>query len=1207
MYLGKKGELVSLLALGLLILAGSLIFLKSGGITGAVIGTEGYTVQATHLISTCQALNVSGDTYRLTSDVSSPTSGPNSGNCFRFLNYSITLDCDGFNITYSDPVNDAGRAIMANRSGPSPPTIGNLTIMNCNFEDGTMKDPGAYAIFIHNTKNVTITNNYIYSNILGSNGILLSNAQNVTLINNRIVTKQGGDGLIVSDTSTSTFIDNNISTDDINDHGLIINGTLSQDNVFYNLRIDIDADETGDTALAINHSNNVANSLIYNNTFGLINWSSKTNLTVVGDLILGEQIFQAQNLSGLSDNQNLQQLNSSAKIEIRNLTYAVKPHLLKNGVRCDDTDFCNITYNSGSGILFANISSFSNYSTRNQVNLTECWDLELAGQTYKLINSLTSTGTCISILNENITLDCQGFYLNYSTSGAAGDMGINNTGGHDNVTIKNCPITSKAGGLGPSDRWSIHFRGVSNSTIFNNTITSNTCAGYTLLLDNSSDNNISRNVHNNPTANNGGDPALPCGDAVFLNGTSINNKIFYNNITTNRYALRILNNSEGNYFLNTNLSGQVSTRIIDDIHTSSGTNSLVYNNTFGMINWTKTNLTTNLSLRLNITIFLNNNSVGLADSSNAYDNINGTAKIEIRNLAYSSTPQLLKDGVRCDDTDLCNITYNSGSSILFANISSFSNYTTSEADPPAVNITNPANGSNFSTGLQTFNATVIDTSNISAVIFMFKTNGTPFNITASNTTGFQWNATVNVSTIVEGTHVVSVFANDTAGNVNQSVNITIFVDRTAPNVSIISPASGSTFSNQLQTFNVSVKDLGPGNTSVDTVLLMFKTNTTPFNVTLTNTSGNWNATVDMSTIVEDTHTVTVFANDSAGNVNQTETLTFSVDRTVNAGSPSSSSPQPSSESSAPAAAETTPTPPAQEEVETIGDLTISVSTPVSTNGADESQISIYNGGNEVIELDAKLKDDFVLENKENIGKKLAQQGLSDEEIEEELEAIRLIEKLEVLQAHTGKIFSLFSSSGILKPTGNHVKAGPLKNQLINENELQGIIVLPGQTFNGRIILQKGLTLSPEDIEVVFSTKNQEVFKKDFISTKAVIGTEFEVVDKDKKLVDLYIQIPPVKGEGIGTYSVELDFNKKGAVPHSAQKIPLKVSSPFQLFSTDNSVDSKIFGPYTVSLEKGALIAGQYEVIRSGKYSVISRTYKGGTKLVAENTFELDLS
>ena len=129
--------------------------------------------------------------------------------------------------------------------------------------------------------------------------------------------------------------------------------------------------------------------------------------------------------------------------------------------------------------------------------------------------------------------------------------------------------------------------------------------------------------------------------------------------------------SNNNIFANNTVYTRSGTTVSD---LSAANNTLIYEGTFGTINWTSTNLTTNLSLIVGTTIFLENNTLGVIDSPQM-GQLNKTAKLIINGLGYSTTPQLFKAGTRCDNTGLCNITYNSGTGVLTANVSSFSNYT----------------------------------------------------------------------------------------------------------------------------------------------------------------------------------------------------------------------------------------------------------------------------------------------------------------------------------------------------------------------------------------------------------------------------------------------------------------------------------------------------------------------------------------------------
>src|SRR3989344_3529567 len=68
------------------------------------------------------------------------------------------------------------------------------------------------------------------------------------------------------------------------------------------------------------------------------------------------------------------------------------------------------------------------------------------------------------------------------------------------------------------------------------------------------------------------------------------------------------------------------------------------------------------------------------------------------------------------------------------------NLTIKDVTAPQVTFNTPTNGSNFSTSTQIFNATVTDSeAGVGNVLFVFNTNTTPFNVTASNT-GDYWNA-----------------------------------------------------------------------------------------------------------------------------------------------------------------------------------------------------------------------------------------------------------------------------------------------------------------------------------------------------------------------------------------------------------------------------------------------------------------------------------
>jgi len=131
-------------------------------------------------------------------------------------------------------------------------------------------------------------------------------------------------------------------------------------NTFINNQCDDGSEEFRD-------SNDTTNDFIYYNSYGKINWSSKANMSVTGvglnySAAAGTNIVMADNNITLSDDAGLVNYNSTATIEFYSLTWATA-ELLKDGVRCDDGDDCNVTYNSVTGTLIANVTSFSSYTT----------------------------------------------------------------------------------------------------------------------------------------------------------------------------------------------------------------------------------------------------------------------------------------------------------------------------------------------------------------------------------------------------------------------------------------------------------------------------------------------------------------------------------------------------------------------------------------------------------------------------------------------------------------------------------------------------------------------------------------------------------------------------------------------------------------------------------------------------------------------------
>ncbi len=137
--------------------------------------------------------------------------------------------------------------------------------------------------------------------------------------------------------------------------------------------------------------------------------------------------------------------------------------------------------------------------------------------------------------------------------------------------------------------------------------------------------------------------------------------------------------------------------------------------------------------------------------------------------------------------------------------------------PPEVVFNQPADGAKFSSGTQLFNVTVTD-ENSAVDTVMFKiTNGSEEEILSTNfieiaasNNGLDdyWSANVDVSSLDEEVHTFTVVANDSFGEVSNDQAITFIIDRTAPVVSLESPANNSVAEDSnVIAFNYNVNDL----------------------------------------------------------------------------------------------------------------------------------------------------------------------------------------------------------------------------------------------------------------------------------------------------------------------------------------------------------------------------------------------------------------
>ena len=178
------------------------------------------------------------------------------------------------------------------------------------------------------------------------------------------------------------------------------------------------------------------------------------------------------------------------------------------------------------------------------VNVSLCTDLNTANTIYTLNISVSSAGTCFNITANNVTLDCQGFIINYSKSTTG--YAVKNFG-YNVSTVENCNILQ--GRNNAANSYALNFQKGANSTFITNNISvygsaSSSAKNYGIYLTNYSGTVITENIINTTGRDDYG---------VYLFYTSNSTNITNNKITTTaiyshgvyayRASLNILNSN----------------------------------------------------------------------------------------------------------------------------------------------------------------------------------------------------------------------------------------------------------------------------------------------------------------------------------------------------------------------------------------------------------------------------------------------------------------------------------------------------------------------------------------------------------------------------------------------------------------------------------------------------------------------------------------
>ncbi len=272
------------------------------------------------------------------------------------------------------------------------------------------------------------------------------------------------------------------------------------------------------------------------------------------------------------------------------------------------------------------------------------------------------------------------------------------------------------------------------------------------------------------------------------------------------------------------------------------------------------------------------NGTDFTDSKNAtfYYNLSGvwtsigTASV-CSNTATSSSCNAslnissLTDGRYSINATLANSTTVLGASVLTTNV-------IFDKTPPAVSfsgITNAVNNGNYS-GIIMLNVSASDAViGMSSVYFNITyANGTQVNFTQASVLGNYYNISLNTSTFYDGLYNVTVYANDSLNNLNNSQSIQFIMDNTVPTVSLsCTPATANRGDNMTCTCtgvdatsgisSGSFSDTNPDDsltgafTSAPHVIsfLTYNTGTFTSSCTVFDSSGNSATTTDTYTVI----------------------------------------------------------------------------------------------------------------------------------------------------------------------------------------------------------------------------------------------------------------------------------------------------------------------------------------------------------------------
>lgn len=195
------------------------------------------------------------------------------------------------------------------------------------------------------------------------------------------------------------------------------------------------------------------------------------------------------------------------------------------------------------------------------------------------------------------------------------------------------------------------------------------------------------------------------------------------------------------------------------------------------------------------------------------------------------------------------------------------NNVVADTTAPSVSVTSPANGSTIQ-GSISFTAAASDNVGVTGVRLFIDGNAVGAEITAA-----PFSATVDTTSLGNGTHVFSATARDAAGNQTTAIS-TVTVnnpDVTAPAVSVTSPTNGSTVAGTISLVAAASDNIGVAS-------VQFLVDGANFGAAVT--AAPYSVSLDTTTLSNGAHTITATARDAANNATNSSAVTINVNNVV---------------------------------------------------------------------------------------------------------------------------------------------------------------------------------------------------------------------------------------------------------------------------------------------------------------------------------------